>query len=914
MIRSRRTTSALAPAWQLVALLLELTARRLFARRLRGVPRFEALLGLCLALALTVFVAAASGAKDDLDLVSRAPTGAKGNGSSFKPAVSADGRYVAFISSAANLDRDDGDATTDVFVRDLVANTTTLVSRAAGASGAKGNFISDQPAISAGGRFVAFISGASNLDPDDGDTTLDVFVRDLVANTTTLVSRATGATGAKSNSPSTEPAISADGRFVAFASSASNLDPDGDSAAHVFVRDLVANTTTLVSRATGATGAKGNSVSTEPAISADGRFVAFHSLASNLDPDDGDANFDVFVRDLQTNTTTLVSRAGGAAGAKGNDFSFAPAVSADGRFVAFASWASNLDPDDGDDITDVFVRDLVANTTTLVSRAGGAAGAKGDGDSFGPAISADGRFVAFPSNAANLDPDDGDATLDVVVRDLRAGTTALVSRAAAAGAKGNDDSFTAALSADGRFVAFDSLASNLDPDDGDAFRDVFVRDLQAQTTTLVSRAGVKGNGDSFSPSVSADGRIVAFSSFASNFDPDDPDTTLDVFVRGLVANTTTLVSRATGVSGAKGNDFSTVPAVSADGRFVAFTSFASNLDPDDGDAFRDVFVRDLQAQTTTLVSRAAGTSGAKGNSHSFDPAISADGRVVAFRSDASNLDPDDGDTDADVFARDLVANTTTLVSRAAGAAGAKGNSNSSLPAVSADGRFVAFASRATNLHPDDGDATSDVFMRDLAAHTTTLVSRAAGAAGVKGNSNSSLPAVSADGRYVAFDSFASNLNPVDGNAIRDVFRRDVLGPPPPPSPPPPPPPAPPPPSPAPPPPAPPAQPPPSPPAADRTAPTIAIAGVRGKGRSCTRRDFSARVRIRDRSALSYARLALDGRSKLNTRSKSFSVRIRAARLRSGRHRITVAARDSAGNRRVHSVRFTRCARPPRTAR
>jgi Tol biopolymer transport system component len=413
----------------------------------------------------------------------------------------------------------------------------------------------------------------------------------------------------------------------------------------------------------------------------------------------------------------------------------------------------------------------------LVSRAGGASGAKANGDSFNAAVSADGRLVAFDSAASNLHPDDGDFTRDVFVRDLEAGTTTLVSRAAgASGAKANADSTRPAVSADGRFVAFDSGASNLHPDDSDFTRDVFVRDLQAGATTLVSRAagaaGTKGDGGSSRPAVSADGRFVAFESNASNLDPDDTDTAADVFVRDLQAGTTTLVSRAAGAAGAKGNGFSSEPVVSADGRLVAFDSVASNLDPDDGDNTRDVFLRDLQANTTTLVSRAAG---AKGNADSFFPAVSGDGRLVAFQSDASNLHPDDGDDIRDVFVRDLQANTVTLVSRAAGATG---NANSVLPALSADGRYVTFDSDASNLHPDDGDDTADVFVRDLQANTTTLVSRAAGAAGGKGNSFSFEAAVSADGRFVAFSSLASNLHPDDGDTTQDVFRREVLGAPP----------------------------------------------------------------------------------------------------------------------------------------
>jgi Tol biopolymer transport system component len=439
---------------------------------------------LCLGLALAAPAGPAWAAKDDLDLVSRATgaTGAKGSSGSGDAAVSADGRFVAFASDAANLHPDDtggGFSVDDVFVRDMQTNTTTLVSRATGAAGDKGNDHSFEPAVSADGRFVAFQSDASNLHPDDDDSIRDVFVRDLEANTTTLVSRAAGADGDKADSFSFEPAVSADGRFVAFESQASNLHPDDDDGTpDVFVRDLQLNTTTLVSRATGADGDKGNSGSGGAAVSADGRFVAFHSGASNLHPDDDDGTPDVFVRDLQANTTTLVSRAAGPAGDKGNGSSGAPAVSADGRLVAFHSVASNLHPDD-DGTTDVFVRDLQANTTTLASRAAGPTGAKGNSDSFVHAVSADGHFVAFSSFASNLHPDDTDLTVDVFVRDLHADTTTLVSRAAGpTGTKGNRDSFEAAVSADGRFVAFSSRATNLHPDDtADFVSDVFRRDV-----------------------------------------------------------------------------------------------------------------------------------------------------------------------------------------------------------------------------------------------------------------------------------------------------------------------------------------------------------------------------------------------------------------------------------------------------
>jgi Tol biopolymer transport system component len=374
--------------------------------------------------------------------------------------------------------------------------------------------------------------------------------------------------------------------------------------------------------------------------------------------------------------TTLASRAGGAAGAVGDGSSFNASLSADGRYVAFHSDANNLDPASNDSVTDVFVHDLQANTTTLVSRASGAAGAVGDQASIDPSISADGRYVAFRSDADNLDPDSDDAVTDVFVRDLQADTTTLVSRASgAAGAVGNDGSSTPSISADGRHVAFASTAGNLDPDSNDSVTDVFVRDLQANSTTLASRAsgaaGVVGDDGSSSPSISADGRRVAFDSVADNLDPDSDDSATDVFVRDLQADTTTLASRAAGAAGAVGDDSSFDPSISADGRHVAFDTAAENLDPDSDDAVNDVFVRDLQANTTTLASRATGTAGAVGDAGSFSPSISADGRRVAFASDADNLDGDSNDAVFDVFVRELLDPISPPEARCAGKAATK---------------------------------------------------------------------------------------------------------------------------------------------------------------------------------------------------------------------------------------------------
>jgi Tol biopolymer transport system component len=417
----------------------------------------------------------------------------------------------------------------------------------------------------------------------------------------------------------------------------------------------------------------------------------------------------------------LVSRASGGSGVPGNDSSGGASVSGDGRLVAFASRADNLSNEDNDAVLNIFVRDLQAGTTALVSRASGASGPSADKDSAHPSISADGRFVAFNSDATNLSGEDEKTSTDVFVRDLQAGTTALVSRASGpAGTPSDGSAFDPSISADGRFVAFSSTGTNLSDEDapGD-FQDVFVRDRQTNTTTLVSRASATATGDgpvadtvSFAASISADGRIVAFVSRARNLSDDDRDATEDVFVRDLQARTTTLVSRASDTVGAAAADQSCgSPSISGDGRLVAFTSDAANLDENNLNV-KDIFVRDTQARTTRLVSRASGPAGTPSDGFSASPSISADGRFIAFESEANSL-TDANRPGENIYIRDRLTNVTALVSRASGAAGAGANGTSANPAISGDGRLAAFDSDADNLSTEDNDAFFNVFARDL---------------------------------------------------------------------------------------------------------------------------------------------------------------------------------------------------------
>jgi Tol biopolymer transport system component len=393
------------------------------------------------------------------------------------------------------------------------------------------------------------------------------------------------------------PSISADGRYVAFDSDVANLVPgDTNGLSDIFVRDRTAGVTYLVSK--NSAGDQGNTYSVYPSVSADGRYVAFMSGATNLVYADTNGVADIFVRDRQTGTTTRVSR--NSAGVEGNDGSFSPSISGDGRYVAFPSDATNLVAGDTNGVSDIFVRDRNTGTTYLVSKS--SAGVVGDSYSSYPSLSSDGRYVVFESAATNLVAGDTNGMYDVFVRDRTTGTTTLVSKSST-GEIGNGYSTAPFISADGRYVVFDSYATNLVAGDTNGMSDVFVRDRQTGTTTLVSKSstGVLGSGNSYYASISADGRYVAFYSYAVNLVTGDTNGVEDIFVRDRQTGTTTRVSKSS--AGVEGDGDSIYPSISADGRYVVFYSAASNLVPGDINGAGDTFVRDRQTGTTTLVSK-----------------------------------------------------------------------------------------------------------------------------------------------------------------------------------------------------------------------------------------------------------------------------------------------------------------------
>jgi len=430
--------------------------------------------------------------KDDLVFVSRA-SGANGQPAAKRTnndqaSISGAGTRVAFRSDAKNLSKADNDNVSDIFVRDLAAKETILVSRASGKNGDPGGGLSQEPAISSDGRYVAFDSFSDNLTINDAESTHDIFVRDLKTNKTTLASLRTGPPGnvldpVTSNEDSLEPAISAHGRFVAFTSREELVPEDTNDYPDIYVRDMVANTTKLASRANGPNGAVSDGLSSEPAISPSGTLVAFTALsATNLGsglPANAPNNSQVYVRDMVAGTTRLVSRANGAAGAVGDRQSSHASVSNSG-LVAFGSSSENLSSTGNAATSNVFVRNLTANTTILVSAPVTKGGPGVAGGSRNPEISLDGKVVAFESGADNMSGQDDDLFENLFVRDLAKKKTIYVNRRSGPhGKPGRGLAGDASISKTGLYVAFVTDADNVSKQDNNrAYSNVFRRQIR----------------------------------------------------------------------------------------------------------------------------------------------------------------------------------------------------------------------------------------------------------------------------------------------------------------------------------------------------------------------------------------------------------------------------------------------------
>ena len=581
-----------------------------------------------------------------------------GNGDSLPAGISSNGRYALFESTAADLVANDTNNASDIFLRDVLGGTTTLIS--ADDAGVCGSGDSRDAVMTPDALYVAFVSAATNLVAGDTNQINDIFVRDVAAGTNILVSAGARTTNSWSMtfiqgayiSSSESPEITPDGRYVAFYSTAIDLVSDVRRSGEVYVRDLVASTTTWASSNAwsvfqpiyGHT----NVACCNQRISDNGRYVAFE-VVSNSVPF-ATAQGIILRQDLQTGLADIV------------DTNVPVMLSTpyfenlrnldmtpDGRYIAYVGGTN----------TGATICRWDANTSeTLVVSTNWYCN--------WPVMDSSGRYLAYLNIITNSLTYPMVETPHLSLADLQNGTVQLLDLDTNGISTEVISSARPAMSADGQSVAFESSSDSLVARDDNRASDVFVRDWAPAGTELISTRSpgiiaASPNGPSGFSTVSAstDGRYVAFTSDASDLTPNDTNQYRDVFVRDLVAGTTTLVS--VGTDGFAGNGLSTEPSISGDGRYVAFTSWATNLVTGDTNNAMDIFVRDLQAGTTMLVSR--GWDGVSfGSGDSYSSTLSTDGRQVVFLSNAGNLIPNSSIGYSVPFLCDLEAGTNYALS------------------------------------------------------------------------------------------------------------------------------------------------------------------------------------------------------------------------------------------------------------
>jgi Tol biopolymer transport system component len=560
-----------------------------------------------------------------------------------------------------------------------------------------------------------------------------------------------------------EPSISDSGTKIAWTNHAGQppQTTDTNGKADVYVRDVTAGTTDMASRQS-AGGGLSDGASGTPALSGDGTTVAFRSEAKNLDGDDTDVSPDIYVRFLSALQTRLVSVSGPVKGTESTD----PSISRDGEIVAFRS-AGKLDQADPSATPSAYAKNVRTGAVHLVSRGDGDAGPSSPASAGAVSVSGDGKKLTVVLERGTVVPGADPLRGVVALRDIAATPqrTSLVSRPSGSDpfVNAGGTSGSAQLNADGRYAAFATKAPGLGLPAGMETA-IVVRDRVTGEVTVANRAdGPNGAYLLVSdqpPAISADGRRVAFQ-VQGTFN--------EVWVRDIVANRSWLASRADGANGAPANAVAGLPHLDGDGSRVVFYTKATNLQtPPDTDAFYDVFVRDVDADRTFLVSRATGENGAKGNGSSYGTDISDDGQRVLIRSEAKNLDPADTDAETDVFVRDLATQTTVLAGVAPDGTQPAGSVDDA--SFDATGTRIAFETEAQNLLGITNPSPK-IFLRDLQANTLEFVSRV-GLDGGPFDGPTTNPTVSPDGKYLAFRGIASSL---PGSSINQpqIYLRDL---------------------------------------------------------------------------------------------------------------------------------------------
>jgi WD40 repeat protein len=667
------------------------------------------------------------------------------------PSITSDARYVAFHSGATNLGGTG--ANMQVFRKDLQTGAVVLVS--SDAAGVEGDSTSRRPRITDDGRYVVFESYATNL--GGAGVNRHIFVKDLT--TGTLVLASSDAAWAEGDAEAGHPYITPDGSYVSFHSSASNLVVAATgSDTQVFRKDLTTGAIVLVSSTLA--GVEADDKAKYSYITPDGRYVSFYSEATNLDPAASGVDTQVFRKDLTTGAVTLVSKT--TAGVEGDDDCGewgANYMSNDGQYVCFVSAAINLGPaTTGDE--QVFRKDMTGGAVTLISST--SAGVEADGENWRASMTPDAYYYAFYSDANNLNPAAEYDTNQLYRKDITTGDVVLVSSVAANTVEGNNGSGASHMTSDGRYVAIQTSADNLLPDMTD-YSQILRKDLNTDVYVLVSSdaAGVQGDDNSYHPFITPDARYIVFYSDASNLGGTGAHN--QVYRKDFTTGAIVLVSKTSG--DVEGDDDCEMPTVSDDGRYVTFETDSTNFGVPGG--LFQIYRKDIQTGQLKLVSATQAGTAADNDCH--HPYLTPDGRYVSFNSSATNL----GGTGANnqVYRKDLNTDALALVSCNSG--GTEGDGDAERSWMTPDGRYISFVSQATDLMSPATSGVNQVYRKDMSTGEVRMASsNASGTEGDNPTAEDQCP-IGADGNYITFNSEATNLGPTTTGAEYQTFRKNM---------------------------------------------------------------------------------------------------------------------------------------------
>lgn len=765
---------------------------------------------------LVVFNVAA-GQNDYLTIQTDTAATANASSSRTEQSLSADGHYEVFSSYASDFIAGDDNGFEDIFLRDLLTGTLTLVSR--GAANGSANSHSNTAVISDNGAYVAFLSSATNLDVTGTNSTggTQAFRWRRSDGMLELVSlNAAGSTGA--NDYVNSLSISGAGSRIVFNTAATDVvnpfsDANGSYSFNdndLYIRDMAVGTTTLVNHAHDSLFTTGNGEASSAKISRDGSRIVYQSYATDLEAGTNDHNDsqDIIVYTVATNSNAYVTVETSASSTAnvGTDFLTtanlnSQVMSADGRFLVFASNASDVLGSDSNSGRDVFLRDMQTGAVTLISRM---TSGTSYGDSIDPVISADGNYVSFSSNAQALDVSGVNvspanyAGYYQIYRWARAtGTLALVSVNSTSSDAAMGNSRHPSISFNGSRISFETDAVDVVSDiiDTNYDVDIYVRDFATSTSRLVSQSssvtGTTGTAGSYGAKISRDGSTVVFHSDADDLISGVADTNnasdLFAFDIGTATNRAVSIAAAGTEMSSNGvytdsyrdNHYVSLFDISDNGRQIAFASLSTDLHAAASTGYLQIYVRDTALSTTDLVS--VDNAGEAGDSYSYYPSLSGNGRYVTFQSQATNLTPlsVSGGMDVFLFDRDASVRATYLISvNAAGNEG--GDGGSYYPRISRDGSAVAFETYATNVDSgttpqvsaaSDTNSTSDVVVRRWqgATPSTQWISKNSSDPSQSGNDSSQNVHISENGAVVLYASHATDL---DAN-VADVNGRQV---------------------------------------------------------------------------------------------------------------------------------------------